>query len=246
MDTPVSMETLEVISRALYFSRLSAGAFDVTIGPVFRLWDFRQGKIPDEKDLQANLKRVDYRKIQVDRSRSSVFLKGRGMDLDLGAIAKGYAVDRASSILRGEGIENFLVNAGGDLKVSGTKENGEPWTIGIQHPRLPAERIAKLRLREAALATSGDYEKFFLRGEERFHHILNPATGMPARECQSVTIMAPAAMDADALATTIFVLGPQKGFSLVEQLPNIHAILVDRRGSVLVSPNWPAGVLLPP
>jgi thiamine biosynthesis lipoprotein len=121
-----------------------------------------------------------------------------------------------------------------------------PWTIGIQHPRLPSELIGKLRLSQAAVSTSGDYEKFFFRGGERYHHLLTPSTGLPARECQSVTIMAPSAMDADALATSIFVLGPKKGFALLEHFPDAQAILVDRRGSVLLSPRWPEGILSTP
>jgi len=245
-ETQVSPETLEVVERALYFSRLSGGAFDITIGPVFRLWDFREGKIPGEKSLQENLKKVDYRKIRVDRAKSLVYLESRGMELDLGAIAKGYAVDRASAVLRKGGVENFLVTAGGDLAVSGAKGKGVPWTVGIQHPRFPAELIAKLRPAQAAVATSGDYKKFFSRGGERYHHILTPSTGLPARECQSVTIIAPSAMDADALATSVFVLGPKKGFALLEHFPDVQAIIVDRRGSVLLSPRWPAGLLSPP
>jgi thiamine biosynthesis lipoprotein len=245
-ETQVSPETLEVVERALYFSRLSGGAFDITIGPVFGLWNFREGKIPEEKSLQENLKKVDYRKIKVDRAKSLVYLESRGMELDLGAIAKGYSVDRASAVLRKEGVDNFLVKAGGDLAVSGAKENGVPWTIGIQHPRLPLELIAKLRPARAAVATSGDYKKFFFRGGERYHHILTPSTGLPARECQSVTIIAPSAMDADALATSVFVLGPKKGFALLEHFPDVQAIIVDRIGSVLLSPRWPAGLLSPP
>jgi thiamine biosynthesis lipoprotein len=245
-EIPVSPETMEVVERAIYFSRLSGGAFDVTIGPVFRLWNFREAKIPEEKRLQENLKKVDYRKIRVDRVKSSIYLETRGMELDLGGIAKGYAVDRASAVLRKEGIENFLVAAGGDLTVSGEKGTGVPWTIGIQHPRLPSELIAKLRPARAAVSTSGDYKKFFFQGGERYHHILTPSTGLPARECQSVTIMAPSAMDADALATSVFVLGPKQGFALLEGLADVHAIIVDRRGSVLLSPRWPAGVISPP
>ena len=242
----VSPETLEVIERALYFSRLSGGAFDITIGPVFWLWNFREGKIPDGEKLRGNLKKVDYRRIRVDRSRSNVYLNDPRMELDLGAIAKGYAVDRAGEVLRKRGVENFLVNAGGDLRVGGRKEKEIPWTIGIQHPRLPSDFIAKIQSKNAGIATSGDYEKYFLKDGERYHHILVPSTGLPARECQSVTILAPTAMDADALATTIFVLGPKKGFALIEEMPNVHALIVDRRGSVLLSPKWPAGVLLPP
>ncbi|MBP1723232.1 MAG: FAD:protein transferase [Deltaproteobacteria bacterium] len=245
-EVRVSPETLEVIERALYFSRLSEGAFDITIGPVFRLWNFREGKIPDREKLRDQLKRVDYRKIRADRSRSTVYLDDPLMELDLGAIAKGYAVDRACEVLKKKGVANFLVNAGGDLKVGGEKEKGVPWTIGVQHPRLPSDFIAKLQPQDAGVATSGDYEKFFIKDGERYHHVLIPSTGMPARECQSVTILAPSAMDADALATTVFVLGPKKSFALVEKVPGVHAVIVDRRGSVLLSPNWSPGVLLPP
>ena len=245
-EVRVSPETLEVIERALYFSHLSEGSFDITIGPVFRLWNFREGKIPEEGLLKENLERVDYRKIKIDRARSTVFLEVPRMELDLGAIAKGYAVDRACVVLKKSGIANFLVNAGGDLKVGGEKEKGLSWTIGVRHPRLPSDFIAKLKPKESGVATSGDYEKSFVIDGERYHHILVHSTGLPARECQSVTILAPSAMDADALATTVFVLGPKKGFTLIEKMPSVHAIIVDRRGSVLLSPNWPDGVLLPP
>jgi len=168
------------------------------------------------------------------------------MELDLGAIAKGYAADLASAVLLKQGIESFLVKVGGEHKAHGERDPGVPWSVGIQHPRLSSKLLAKLQVRNAAISTSGDYEKFFLKEGERYHHILNPSTGMPARECQSVTILCPSAMDADALATAVFVLGPQKGFSLIEKLPNVHAMIVNRRGSVLVSPNWPEGVLHPP
>jgi thiamine biosynthesis lipoprotein len=245
-ETKVSPEMLRMIEQAIEFSSLSEGAFDITIGPVFRLWNFREGKFPEEKNLRENLKKVGYRQIKIDRTRSSIFLQEEGMEIDLGAIAKGYAVDSASAVLKEKGIENFLVNAGGDLKVSGSKEKGVPWIVGIQHPRLPSQMVAKLSPRQAGVATSGDYKKFFIERGERYHHLLNPSTGTPARECQSVTVMAPSAMAADALATAVFVLGPKKGLALVKRMNDVHAIIVDRGGSVLVSPHWPAGVLLPP
>ena len=156
----VSPETLEVIERALYFSRLSEGAFDITIGSVFRLWNFREGKIPDDRALRETLKRVDYRKVKVDRAGPSVFLEERGMELDLGAIAKGYAADLAGTALRKKGMENFLIRLGGEVKASGEKEAGMPWIVGIQHPRLPSELLARIKARDAAISTSGDYQKF--------------------------------------------------------------------------------------
>ncbi len=245
-EVRVSPETLEVIERALDFARLSDGAFDITVGPVFRLWNFADGKIPDEASRKEVLKRVDYRKVKVDPAQSTVFLRERGMELDLGAIAKGYAVDLACAALLRNGAANYLVKAGGEIKAHGEKEAGQPWTIGIQHPRLASELLAKAKVRNAALSTSGDYEKFFLRNGERYHHILNPATGLPARETQSVVILAEKSMDADALATTVFVLGPEKGLSLIKKLPEVHGLIVNSRGTVLTSPNWPEGALCPP
>ncbi len=245
-EVRVSPETLEVIERAIDFGRLSEGAFDITVGPVFRLWNFTDGTIPDEAARKEALKRVDYRKVKVDPAKSTVFLQGRGMEVDLGAIAKGYAVDLACAALLQNGAANYLVKAGGEIKAHGEKEAGQPWTIGIQHPRLASELLAKVKVRSAAVSTSGDYEKFFLRNGERYHHLLNPATGLPAREAQSVVILAERSMDADALSTTVFVLGPEKGLSLLKKMPEVHALIVNRRGSVLTTPHWPEGVLSAP
>ncbi len=242
----VSPETLEVIERALDYGRLSDGAFDITVGPVFRLWNFAAGTIPDEASRKEALKRVDYRKVKVDPVKSTIFLRERGMELDLGAIAKGYAVDLACAALLQNGAANYLVKAGGEIKAHGEKEAGIPWTIGIQHPRLASELLAKVKVRNAAVSTSGDYEKFFLRNGERYHHLLNPATGLPAREAQAVVILAEKSMDADALSTTVFVLGPEKGLALLKKLPEVHGLIVNIRGSVLTSPHWPEGVLCPP
>jgi FAD:protein FMN transferase len=245
-ETIVSPETFEVIERAIYFGDLSEGALDVTIAPVFRLWNFRDGKMPEGKTLRENLKKVDYRRIAIDRSKSSVYLPEAGMDLDLGAIAKGYAADCAGRVMRKIGVRDFIINPGGDLLVSGAKAHGVPWSIGIQHPRLPSEFVAVLKPDQGAVVTSGDYKKYFIRDGKRYHHIINPATGYPAEEAQSVTIMAPSAMDADALATAVFVLGPKKGFTLLESLPDVHAIIIDKRGSVLLSKKWPKGVVNSP
>lgn len=241
-----SEDTLNVLKRALYFSQLSAGAFDITIAPLLRLWDFKQKKIPAEEDLKKALRLVNYQKIKTNFKAAEVFLSEEGMAIDLGAIAKGYAVDKACTFLLQNGIENFLINAGGDLRGQGQKGPGTPWVIGLKHPRLPEALVAKINLVSAALATSGDYEKFFIKGGERYHHLLNPITGHPARQCQSVTIMAPTAMDADALATTVFILGPDQGLALIAKLPQVHALIVDRRGRVLLSPHWPPGIIHPP
>ncbi len=242
----VSAETLTVIERAIYFSHLSGGAFDITIAPLVRLWNFRSQTVPAPEDIKKALKKVGYQKIKINRALAEVYLSEPGMAIDLGAIAKGYAVDQACALLRQKGLTNYLVNAGGDLRSQGTKERGHPWIIGIKHPRLKEALIAKIHLTGAALATSGDYEKFFIKNGERYHHLLHPLTGQPARQCQSVTVMAPSAMDADALATTVFILGPEQGLALIDKLPDVHALIIDQRGRVLLSPNWPAGIIHSP
>jgi len=242
----VSSDTLRVVQRAIYFAHLSGGAFDITIAPLLRLWDFKQQKIPAAEEIKKALKKVSYQKIEIKTATSEVFLSAPGMAIDLGAIAKGYAVDQACTALAQRGLANYLVNAGGDLRTQGWKEKGQPWIIGLQHPRLKDNLIAKVHLSAAALATSGDYERFFIKNGERYHHLLDPLTGQPARQCQSVTVMAPSAMDADALATTVFILGADRGMALVAKLPAIHALIVDQRGRVLLSPHWPKGIIHPP
>ncbi|MGQ9693246.1 MAG: FAD:protein FMN transferase [Thermodesulfobacteriota bacterium] len=242
----VSPETLAVMERAIYFSRLSGGAFDVTITPLLRLWDFKLQRIPTAEEIKKAMEKIGYQKIKIKPASSEVFLADPEMAVDLGAIAKGYAVDQACAVLKKKGLANYLVNAGGDLRSQGGKGKGQPWIIGIKHPRLKDDLIAKVHLSGAALATSGDYEKFFIKNGERYHHLLDPSTGQPARKCQSVTVMAPCAMDADALATTLFILGPDLGLPLIAKLPDIHALIVDRRGRVLLSPNWPQGIIHPP
>lgn len=242
----VSADTLAVIERAIYFSHLSRGAFDITIAPLSRLWDIKLQKIPAAESIKKAIRKIGYQKIKIKSASSEVFLSAPGMAIDLGAIAKGYAVDKACAALAKRGLVNYLVNAGGDLRGQGEKGKSQPWVIGLKHPRLKDELIAKIHLSAAALATSGDYEKFFIKNGERYHHLLDPFTGQPAQKCQSVTIMAPCAMDADALATTLFILGPDQGFALIAKLPDIHALIVDRRGRVLLSPNWPNGIIHPP
>ncbi|MGB9700232.1 MAG: FAD:protein FMN transferase [Thermodesulfobacteriota bacterium] len=242
----VSADTLRVMERAIYFSRLSGGAFDITIAPLLRLWDFKQQKIPAAEQIKKALKKIGYQKINIKPAASEVFLSDPGMAIDLGAIAKGYAVDQACTALVKRGVANYLVNAGGDLRTQGWKEKGQPWIIGLQHPRVKDALIAKVHLSAAALATSGDYEKFFIKNGERYHHLLNPLTGQPSHQCQSVTVMAPSAIDADALATSVFILGPDQGFALIGKLSDIHALIVDQRGRVLLSPNWPKGIIHPP
>jgi len=152
----------------------------------------------------------------------------------LGGIAKGYAVDRAFQLLRTLGYDNLIVNAGGDLRGGGLRL-GQPWSIGIQHPRESQKIMARISISDAAIATSGDYEKFFVHQGKRYHHILNPKNGFPAEGCQSVTVISKEAMTADALATAIFVLGPEKGYDLCQKLKGPECLIVNKEGKMISS-----------
>jgi len=234
----VSPDVLEVIRRGIHWGNLSNGALDISIGPVSKLWRFDDDNpsIPNAQRLIEAVRMVNFREIEIDESR--VRLKQPGMSLHLGAIAKGYAVDQAMKVLEKNGIRHGMINAGGDLKVLGERKDGQPWTIGLQHPRHPEKMIVSFTLSNKAVATSGDYQKYFIKDDTRYHHILNPENGMPATGMISCTIIAETVMDADALATAVFVLGPLKGMALVDSLDGVEAMMVTESGSPLYSKNF--------
>jgi thiamine biosynthesis lipoprotein len=232
----VSPETIEVIKRAQEVSKLSGGGFDITVGPLVQLWrKARERGIPPEmKEVKETLHLVNFRNLKTSYG-GKVLLKKKGMAIDLGGIAKGYAVDRVFELLKGLGYRNLVVNAGGDLRIGGSKPEG-PWSIGIQHPRDPEKMVARIFLSDTAVATSGDYEKFFIHQDKRYHHILDPRNGFPAEGCQSVTILHKEGLTADALATAVFVLGPEKGYSLCQKLQGLDCLIIDQEGNVTLSP----------
>ena len=232
----VSSETLEVIKKAQEISELSEGSFDITVGPLTQLWRIarEKGIPPSTKDVKEKLDLVNFRDVSINRE-GKVFLKKKGMAVDLGGIAKGYAVDRTFELLRSLGYKNLIVNAGGDLRVGGTKNN-QPWSIGIQDPRVSQKIMAKVLVSDTAVATSGDYEKFFIHQDKRYHHIFNPKDGFPTEGCQSVTVVCKDGITADALATAVFVLGPEKGYALCQRLEGVECLIVDKEGKIKFSP----------
>jgi thiamine biosynthesis lipoprotein len=233
----VSPETIEVIKMAQEVSKVSDGAFDITVGPLVHLWrKARERGIPPEmKEVKETLNLVNFRNLRT-HDGGKVSLRKKGMNIDLGGIAKGHAVDRAFKLLKGLGYRNLIVNAGGDLRVGGSKPEG-PWSIGIQHPREPEKIMAHISVSNTAVATSGDYEKFFIHQGKRYHHILNSRTGFPAEGCQSVTVLHEEATTADAVATAIFVLGPEKGVSLCKRLKGLNCLIMDKGGKIIFSPS---------
>lgn len=226
----VAPEIIDVITTSLRYSELTKGAFDITIGPLIKLWGFKKGEgIPDREKLREALKLVGYQKIKVDREGKTVMLLQPGAMIDLGGVAKGYAVTKACQRLKDMGISSALIDAGGDIQVMGGKF-GRPWRLGVQHPREKNRLTAILELNEGAVATSGDYERFFIFKDRRYHHILDPVTGFPARECISVTITAASCLVADILSTAVFILGPDEGMRLIEEMEGVEGIIVTEEG----------------
>lgn len=233
-DVKVPKELFNVISAAVKVSELSGGAFDVTWASMRGLWDFRPGheRVPGPEEVKARIGLVDYRDIVLDPAESTVFLKRKGMAIGLGGIAKGYAVDKAMELVLKSGITNAIIKAGGDMRVQGSGNGKAGWDVGIQDPRDRRRLMARLTLTNVSISTSGDYERFFVKDGNLYHHIMDPRTGYPAREARSVTVIGPDTMTTDALSTAIFVLGPKKGMELVEKLAGIEAIIVDSSGAV--------------
>ena len=235
---PVSDEVREVLSIARQISEWTGGKFDVTFGALSDLWKFdhdQDNVIPDMRDVRRRLPLVDYRAIQIDDAAGTVFVPRKGMSIHLGGIGKGYAVDRAATILRARGLQAFVVQSGGDIYVAGLKD-GKPWRLAIQDPRGPANRsFAELDLSDGTFSTSGDYERAFLKDGRRYHHIIDPDTGEPAHGARSVTIVTNRAVLADGLSTGVFILGPRAGMDLIERLPDVDGVIVSDRNEVLIS-----------
>ena len=235
---PIGRDVLDVLSMARQTSEWTEGKFDVTFGVLSGLWKFDHdldGNIPARADVVARLPLIDYRQLDVDVAKSTAFLKQKGMRVHLGGIGKGYAVDRASAILRGRGFNDFMIQSGGDLYVAG-RRGDRPWRAGIQDPRGPeGTSFAAMDLTDSAFTTSGDYERFFMKDGHRYHHIIDPDTGLPATGSRSVTIVARTATLADALDTGIFILGPEKGMALIERLNGVEGVIVTSSNNVLVS-----------
>jgi thiamine biosynthesis lipoprotein len=234
----VSREVILVIQRAQEVARATGGAFDITVGAYRGLWKFdedKDGTIPDPAAVKARLPLVNYRDIRIDARRRTVQLRRKGMSITLGGIAKGYAVDRAVDVLRKQGFADFLLQAGGDLYVSGRRADRR-WRVGIRDPRGDeAAPFAIAEIENQTFSTSGDYERSVIKDGVRYHHILDPATGHPAMRCRSVTVMARDAFTADAWDTALFVLGVEKGMALVDKLPDLEAVFVDAGNQVHIS-----------
>ena len=223
----VSEETYQCLKDGIRLSEMCTGAFDITIGEVKQLWDFsgENPRVPDPGEIRNALPYVDYSQVVLDSP--FVSLKYPENRVDLGGIAKGFIVDQAVAFLVKSGITAGVVEAGGDLRFFGHHPQKDKWRVGVQNPRPQDKQIlAVINIDTGAVATSGDYERFFMRDGKRYHHLLDPKTGYPASECISVTIVTGNTMMADGLATAVFVLGPEKGMALVEKLDDVEAVII--------------------
>jgi thiamine biosynthesis lipoprotein len=227
----VSDDLYRVVERALYYSRLSQGAFDISFASVGQYYDYREARAPTAQQLEAARPAIDYHLILLDPQSRSIAFASAGVQLDLGGIAKGFAVDQAIEIMRLAGIQAGYVSAGGDARILG-KHGDRPRVVGIRHPRRNGEFAVMIPLEDTAISTSGDYERFFMQGDIRVHHILDPGTGHSAGEVQSSSVLAASAIDSDALSTATFVLGVERGLELINSLPGIEAIMIDALGKL--------------
>ena len=227
-------EIIDVVEQALEFSRLTDGAFDVTYASVGYLYDYRERRRPSEAVIEQHLPAVDYRQVVVNRKDGTIRFRREGVRIDLGGIAKGYAVDRSIELLSQLGIRHAMVNAGGDTRLLGDRD-GRPWVVGVRDPRNERRTILRMPLEDESISTSGDYERYFEEDGVRYHHILEPGTGKAARGIRSVTVIGSKSIETDALSTSVFVLGIERGMQLVSRLPGFEAVIVDDQGEVFYS-----------
>jgi thiamine biosynthesis lipoprotein len=232
----VSADTREVLQMGRQLGDWTGGKFDITFAALSGLWKFdhdQDDRIPDSRAIAARLPFIDYRAVEIDPRQGTAFVTRPGVQVHLGGIGKGFAVDRAVRVLRSRGYTNFLIQSGGDMYASGRRGN-RPWRVAIRDPR-SEENFASLDLEDAAISTSSDAERYFIKDGRRYHHILDPDTGQPARLNRSVTIFAQRSYLADALATGVFVLGPDKGMELIQRF-DVEGVIVSATNDVLVSP----------
>lgn len=237
----VSEDTFRVIERSLYYSELTKGRFDITIAPITSLWNIGQEdqRIPKDSEIQEALPLVDYKNIKINKEERSVFLEKEGMKIDLGAIAKGYAADKILDAFQEIGIENALVSVGGNIKVMGKNpQKDRLWKVGVRHPRKARGSFFATTDLESGetMVTSGDYERFFIANDVRYHHIFDAKTGRPSdSDIIGASIITKNSMDADSLSTSVFLLGSQEGIKLIEKIEGAEAIVITKDYEIIMT-----------
>ncbi|MFK7748474.1 MAG: FAD:protein FMN transferase [Kordia sp.] len=235
----VDQELFQLIQRAIGISNLTDGAFDISYASMDRIWKFDGSMkiMPSEENIKKSVAKVGYENIILDKEKSTVFLKLKGMKIGFGAIGKGYAADKAKALLMSKNVPSGIINASGDMNTWGKQPNGEEWKVAITNPLDKTKSYGLLPITNGAVVTSGNYEKFVNFHGKRYTHIIDPRTGYPSSGIISVTIFAPKAELADALATSVFVMGKNVGLNRINQLPKVECIIIDDEGNVYTSKN---------
>jgi FAD:protein FMN transferase len=230
----VDQELFELIKLSTYYSQITEGAFDITYASVGYLYDYPKHVHPTEAQIKSALPAVNWRNMLLDEAQHTVRFEHPGMRIDLGGIGKGYAVDRGVAILKARGIDHAVVTAGGDTRIIGD-HMGRPWLVAIRHPDNPQKVVTRIPLSDAAMSTSGDYERYFDEDGVRYHHIIDPHTGHSASKVRSATVIAPTATQTDGMSKTAFVLGPEKALEIINRMPEYDAVFITPQGKVLYS-----------
>ena len=235
----VDAELFNLIQRGIGISTLTDGAFDISYASMDNIWKFdgSMTKMPEEATIKASVSKVGYQNILLNKEDHTVFLKLKGMKIGFGAIGKGYAADKAKELLISKGVEAGIINASGDMNTWGKQPNGDSWQVAITNPMDKNKVFALLPLDNRAVVTSGNYEKYVTFNNTRYTHIIDPRSGYPATGIVSVTVFAPKAELADALATSVFVMGKEVGLNRIEQLPKVECIIIDDLGTIITSKN---------
>lgn len=244
----VAADTMAMLELAKRYHRESGGAFDVTVGPLMELWGFggKNPRLPRPERIEAALQLVDGRDLVLDARSGTAFLRREGMKIDLGAVAKGYATEKALAALAKRGVEKALIDAGGNIRVLGKNAHGAPWRIGIKDPRRSGGIVAALGVEDLSAVTSGDYYRGFEAGGKRYHHILDPRTGYPAGHAMSATVLTKDAGLADILSTICFVLPPERALEFASRFKGVELFLVGADGRLRYSPSLAGRMELTP
>lgn len=236
----VDREVFELTQRAIRFSEITNGGFDISFAAMDRIWKFdgSMTEMPTEEAIKKSVAKVGYKNIILDSVNSTIFLKLKGMKIGFGALGEGYATDKCRTMMIAKGIKAGIINGSGDMSTWGTQPNGEDWKIGITNPFKPEKLLAVVPLNEGAVTTSGNYEKYVVFNGKRYSHIINPATGYPATGLCSVSIFGPNAETANGLSTSIMVLGKDYGLLLLQKFPDYSCVMIADNGKVIKSKNF--------
>lgn len=235
----IDPSTMNLLIKGVEYYHTTKGSFNIAIGSLINLWGIGEEwqKLPSKDEISEAKTHIDLDQLEISKEKGTAFIKDPDMLLDLGGIAKGYAVDKGVDVLKENGIENGLVDLGGDVFALGNKPDGNPWRIGINNPEIGVNNsIARISVANKSIVTSGDYERYFIENDKRYHHIIDPSTGFPSEsELVSVTVVSDTSTDGDVISTAAFVLGLGEGLELIESLPGVDGILITKNKEVYVS-----------